>query len=78
MKKIVIILALIFSVASFAQTGSNEAKTTVETTEIKKDEKVSTFKVEALEINQKKSNDIISIKAYRKSLNVKVSTKKLC
>jgi len=43
-------------------------------------EKVSTIKVKTqlIKINYKKSNQIISIKAYRKSLQIKVKTIKLC
>ena len=35
-------------------------------------------KAQLLKINKKKSSDIISIKAYRKSLQIKVKTIKLC
>ncbi|MGM5468894.1 hypothetical protein ACS386_01330 [Flavobacteriaceae bacterium LMO-SS05] len=36
------------------------------------------FKAQAADINYKKSNDIISIKAYRKSLQIKVKEIKIC
>lgn len=36
------------------------------------------FKAQANDMNYKKSNDIISIKAYRKSLQIKVKEVKLC
>ena len=35
-------------------------------------------KAKVLKINRKKSNEIISIKAYRKSLQIKMKTIKLC
>jgi hypothetical protein len=38
----------------------------------------SELKAKVLKINRKKSNEIISIKAYRKSLQIKVKTVKLC
>ena len=51
-------------------------------TEIKKVNKStstnSTIKSQLLKINKKKSHDIISIKAYRKSLQIKVKEIKLC
>ncbi len=36
------------------------------------------FKAQAADMNYKKSNDIISIKAYRKSLQIKVKEIKIC
>lgn len=38
----------------------------------------SVIKSQLLKINKKKSQDIISIKAYRKSLQIKVKDIKLC
>lgn len=38
----------------------------------------SAVKSQLLKINKKKSQDIISIKAYRKSLQIKVKEVKLC
>ncbi|MFT4804532.1 MAG: hypothetical protein ACJAZK_001499 [Psychroserpens sp.] len=38
----------------------------------------STMKAKVLKLNRKKSSEIISIKAYRKSLQIKVKTIKLC
>ncbi|MCD2258613.1 hypothetical protein [Psychroserpens luteolus] len=38
----------------------------------------SAVKAQVLKINRKKSSDIISIRAYRKSLQIKVKTVKLC
>jgi len=36
------------------------------------------FKAQANDMNYKKSNDIISVKAYRKSLQIKVKEVKIC
>ncbi|MFP4844210.1 hypothetical protein [Winogradskyella sp. PE311] len=86
MKKVlVIILFLTMSLAGFAQQEvivNNETEL-VETKEVVKPEvKVISIsaktKAKVLKINRKKSNEIISIKAYRKSLQIKVKTKKLC
>lgn len=38
----------------------------------------SKLKTQLIKLNHKKSNEIISIKAYRKSLQIKVKTIKLC
>lgn len=38
----------------------------------------SAVKAQLLKINRKKSNEIISIKAYRKSLQIKVRTVRVC
>lgn len=38
----------------------------------------SAMKAKVLKLNRKKSTEIISIKAYRKSLQIKVKTIKLC
>nr|WP_321234436.1 hypothetical protein [uncultured Psychroserpens sp.] len=52
---------------------------TTETQKIKKETTSSSaVKAQLLKINKKKSNEIISIKAYRKSLQIKVKTIKLC
>ncbi|WP_400075112.1 hypothetical protein [Winogradskyella sp. R77965] len=75
-KGIVLILFLIASLTGFAQQD-------VVNNEIVKPEaaKVSVsakVKAKVLKMNRKKSNEIISIKAYRKSLQIRVKTKKLC
>ncbi|WP_299222852.1 hypothetical protein [uncultured Psychroserpens sp.] len=90
MKKVLTILA--FIILPFLCTGQ-EANTdiknndTVETVVEKNDETqkvkkettaASTIKAQVIKINRKKSTDIISIKAYRKSLQIKVKTIKLC
>jgi len=84
MKKGLIIIAfLTFSLAGFAQQDAFANNDTVETVKIEKPEaKKATIsaelKAEVIKINHKKSNEIISIKAYRKSLQIKVKTIKLC
>ena len=54
----------------------NENK--VEQPAVKKASLSSELKAKVLKVNKKKSKDIISIKAYRKSLQIKVKTVKLC
>ena len=84
-KGLVIILFLTLSLTGFAQQDVI-ANTTielieivnVETPEAKKTNISAKFKAEVLKMNHKKSNEIISITAYRKSLQIKVKTKKLC
>ncbi len=73
------------SVASFAQQDviANNNTEIVETVKaekpiVKKALISAKVKAKVLKINRKKSNEIISIKAYRKSLQIKVKTKKLC
>lgn len=52
---------------------------TIESKNIKQETASSSaFKAQVLKINRKKSIEIISIKAYRKSLQIKVKTVKLC
>ena len=84
-KGLFIILFLTMSLTSFAQ---QDVKTTNETTivETTKTEKPETneatisseIKAKVLKMNRKKSTEIISIKAYRKSLQIRVKTVKLC
>jgi len=84
-KGLVIILFLTMSLAGSAQqdiTANNETEL-VETVEIVNLEasKISVsakVKAKVLKMNRKKSNEIISIKAYRKSLQIRVKTIKLC
>ena len=90
MKKVLTILALIMlPLLSVGQDTNVDIKNndTVETVienkgktkEIKKETRsASAVKAQLLKINRKKSSDIISIKAYRKSLQIKVKTVKLC
>ena len=82
---LIIIFFLTLSLTGFAQqdvTVNNETER-VETITIAKSE-ISTIAVSAeikakvLKLNRKKSKEIISIKAYRKSLQIKTKTVKLC
>lgn len=81
MKNVLVIIALlILPLAGFAQSNATVAITNSEVVENKNVDAIAPIKVKAakkakyIRVNYKKSNDIISIKAYRKSLNVKVST----
>ena len=88
MKKGLVILAfLTMSLAGFAQQDvvSNVESELVETIKSEKPEVAKATisakakaKAKVLRMNHKKSNEIISIKAYRKSLQIKVKTVKLC
>ncbi|MDG4714945.1 MULTISPECIES: hypothetical protein [Winogradskyella] len=86
MKKGLVILAfLTMSLAGFAQQDvvSNIETELVETVKSEKPEVAKATisakaKAKVLKMNHKKSNEIISIKAYRKSLQIKVKTVKLC
>ncbi len=52
---------------------------TIKTPEIKQETVSSAaMKAKVLKLNRKKSTEIISIRAYRKSLQIKVKTIKLC
>jgi hypothetical protein len=84
-KGLVIILFLTLSLAGFAQqdvivntTTELVATAKAETLETKKASVSDRFRARVLKINRKKNNEIISIKAYRKSLQIKVKTKRLC
>ncbi len=84
-KSLAIILFLTVSLTAFAQqdVAANSQTEIVETLKAEKPvaKKVTIsakVKAKVLKINRKKSNEIISIKAYRKSLQIKVKTKKLC
>ena len=84
-KGLVIILFLTMSLAGFAQQDvvTNNETELIETV---KADKVETktisisaeVKAKVLKMNRKKSTEIISIKAYRRSLNLKLKTVKLC
>ncbi len=86
MKKGLVILAfLTMSLAGFAQQDvvSNIETELVETIKPEKPEVAKATisakaKAKVLRLNHKKSNEIISIKSYRKSLQIKVKTVKLC
>lgn len=84
-KGLFILLFLTLSLAGFAQQDivTNMDTELVETVKAEKPEaKKATLsakiKAKVIRINHKKSNEIISIKAYRKSLQIKVKTVKLC
>lgn len=84
-KGLVIILFLTMSLAGFAQqdlAGNNETKLVETAKEVKPEtNKVNIsaeVKAKVLKMNRKKSTEIISIKAYRKSLQIRVKTVKLC
>lgn len=86
MKKGLVILAfLTMSLAGFAQQDvvSNIETELVETVKSEKPEVAKATisakaKAKVLKMNHKKSNEIISIKAYRKSLQIKVKTVRMC
>ena len=91
MKKVLIILVIL--TAPFLTVAQNNTTTTVTETgitvttptqeEVKTDVSAqetaeAKFRAKAKDLNYKKSNDIISVKAYRKSLQIKVKDIKLC
>lgn len=86
MKKVIaIIVFLTVSALSFGQDSGIALSTSELQKEVKVEQPVmrkaslsTQMKAKVLKINRKKSNDIISIKAYRKSLQIKVKTVKLC
>ena len=89
MKKLVAIVLISFmSALGFAQETATISSVKVETVKenliptkltTSKESKLNTpLKSQLIELNQKKSNDIISIKAYRKSLQIKIKEIKLC
>jgi len=90
MKKLLLILVLsslpiltmgqeISTTVSSEITIDKKVRNAVKTEAVKQDTKTdSAIKTQLLKINRKKSNEIISIKAYRKSLQIKVKTVKLC
>lgn len=84
MKKVLILVAMIvLPLLTVGQTISNDiVKQSVITSEIiQTDTKMAlsqTAKAEVTDISYKKSNELISIKAYRKSLQIKVKEIKIC
>ena len=89
MKTVLTILAI--TLLPFLSTGqevntdvnnSNTIETVIEKSEtqvIKKEATAaSAIKAQVIKINRKKSTDIISIKAYRKSLHIKVKEVRVC
>jgi hypothetical protein len=93
MKKVLILIMLVaLPSITFGQnttstaTTNEDTKTTVETSvEVKETIEVKTkdalsfdAKAQVLNLNHAKSNDLISIKAYKKSLQIKVKEIKSC
>ncbi|WP_179374728.1 hypothetical protein [Winogradskyella wichelsiae] len=85
---LIILFFLTMTFAGFAQQDElvNNEIEVVETTKTAKSETSEArnitisaeMKAKVLRINRKKSNEIISIKAYRRSLQIKMKTVKLC
>ena len=89
MKKVLILIALITLPAlTFGQNASSDIvkqndSITVENISIEINSEIETAiiaysKAEVNELNYKKSNELISVKAYRKSLQIKVKEIKNC
>lgn len=88
MKKVLILIAMItLPILTFGQNGNDTVKqndsTTVENVTVlqKTENQVAlsaTAKAQVNDLSYKKSNDLISIKAYRKSLQIKVKEIKNC
>jgi len=86
MKKLILIVTfLTLSLSGFSQVKISANEVSVDLIELKKvEDDVAPKKTRAvrhtkfLKVNYKKSNDIISIKAYRKSLKDKLRREKLC
>ncbi|WP_405573780.1 hypothetical protein [Winogradskyella sp. Asnod2-B02-A] len=82
------LIFILFLTVSFTGFAQQEVTVSAETeiVETVKEENVAAktinvsaeVKAKVLKMNRKKSNEIISIKAYRKSLQIKVKTVKLC
>lgn len=82
---LILLFFLIFFSTTIAQNSSVVNSSTekdktfrIEKPQVKKTTISSELKAKVLKINRKKSNEIISVKAYRKSLQIKVKTVKLC
>lgn len=88
MKKILILIVLItiplltIGQNTASNTDTRQDKVKIETTDIITSETrtvlTTAAKAELDKMNYKKSNDLISIKAYRKSLQIKVKEIKIC
>lgn len=93
MKKVVIILVILTApFLTFAQNSTSTSRiseefitvaTSTTNEEVKTDipaQKTAEakFRAKAKDMNYKKSNDIISVKAYRKSLQIKIKEVKIC
>lgn len=79
---LILLVFLTMSFAGYAQQDAivNNETELIETVkaEVKTTNISAKVKATILKMNRKKSNEIISIKAYRKSLQIRVKTKKLC
>ena len=90
MKKVLIILVILtapFLAAAQDTTSTVTEETITITAPVKEEVKTevstqnstaATSRAKAKDMNYKKSNDIISVKAYRKSLQIKIKEVKLC
>ena len=85
MKNLILLLAfLTLPLVGFSQIEKPVSNNSTELVVLKKVEEVAPIKARTsrnakhIKVNYKKSNDIISIKAYRKSLRDKVRRIKLC
>ena len=90
MKKVLTILAFtLLPILAMGQVSNEDAKNndtietvienTLESKNVKQETAASSaMKAQVLKIDRKKSIEIISIKAYRKSLQIKLKTVKLC
>ena len=83
MKKIVVIVVFLIPILGIAQGNFNSSSKYVNLTSTKQieevvPEKIRVKKTKSFRINYRKSNDITSIKAYRRSLNDKLRVEKLC
>ncbi|MGR7812495.1 hypothetical protein [Lacinutrix undariae] len=84
MKKVFTFIALVslpFISMGQTQTANVDTKANEKTIEVSTKIEVkadSQAKTDVLNLNHKKSTDLISIKAYRKSLQIKVKSVKMC
>lgn len=91
MKKVVIIIVILtapFLTFSQNNASSTISEETITITPAANDEAKTNmpaqktaeakFRAKAKDMNYKKSNDIISVKAYRKSLQIKIKEIKIC
>ena len=84
-KDLIISILLTISFAGYSQQDLGSANglnlcqiIKVDRSEAAKQVSTAKVKTQLLKINKKKSNEIISIKAYKKSLQIKIKTIKLC
>jgi hypothetical protein len=58
--------------------NSTDLNGKTESAQTKKHQRTHSYRLKALKMSRKKSNDLISIKAYRKSLQIKTKSVKAC